>query len=270
MLQLDGAADRPFTPTLTYTLNHHDQVSSRRLRRIRGGGPCHGPRLRHLPLPVECELCGRLQGGCPLRHHQGKQHCPVLLPVTPFLTPICPHQATEGTTYIDPSFSSHYTGATKAGFIRGGYHFAHPSSSTSTATAQADYFIAHGGGWSGDGITLPGMLDLESESAGECWGLSASAMVAWIKAFSDRYHSREGVYPMLYTNPSWWKDCTGNSNAFVKTNPLVLAHYSSTVGTIPGGWPYQTIWQNSDSYAYGGDSDIFNGSLDRLQALARG
>ncbi|KAI0441802.1 glycoside hydrolase superfamily [Xylaria telfairii] len=34
-------------------------------------------------------------------------------------------KATEGTTYIDPSFSSHYTGATNAGLIRGGYHFAH-------------------------------------------------------------------------------------------------------------------------------------------------
>ena len=177
-------------------------------------------------------------------------------------------QATEGTTYIDPSFSSHYTGATNAGFIRGGYHFAHPGATT--GAAQADYFIAHGGGWSADGITLPGMLDLESEgSSGECWGLSATAMVAWIKAFSDRYHSRMGVYPMLYTNPSWWKDCTGNSNAF-NTNPLVLAHYASSVGTIPGGWAYQTIWQNSDAYAYGGDSDIFNGSLDRLKALALG
>jgi GH25 family lysozyme M1 (1,4-beta-N-acetylmuramidase) len=177
-------------------------------------------------------------------------------------------KATEGTSYIDPSFSSHYTGATNAGLIRGGYHFAHPGQTT--GAAQADYFIAHGGGWSGDGITLPGMLDLEAESSGQCWGLSTTAMVAWIKAFSDRYHSREGVYPMLYTNPSWWSACTGNSNAFVNTNPLVLAHYSSSVGTIPGGWSYQTIWQNSDSYAYGGDSDIFNGSLDRLKALARG
>ncbi|AEO63930.1 glycoside hydrolase family 25 protein [Thermothielavioides terrestris NRRL 8126] len=177
-------------------------------------------------------------------------------------------KATEGTSYIDPSFSSHYTGATKAGLIRGGYHFAHPGETT--GAAQADYFIAHGGGWTPDGITLPGMLDLESESNGECWGLSASAMVAWIRDFSDRYHERVGVYPMLYTNPSWWQTCTGNSNAFVNTNPLVLAHYSSSVGTIPGGWPYQTIWQNSDSYKYGGDSDIFNGSLDRLQALAKG
>jgi GH25 family lysozyme M1 (1,4-beta-N-acetylmuramidase) len=40
-------------------------------------------------------------------------------------------KATEGTTYKDPSFSSHYTGATNAGFIRGGYHFAHGDSSAS-------------------------------------------------------------------------------------------------------------------------------------------
>jgi len=177
-------------------------------------------------------------------------------------------QATEGTTYQDPSFSSHYTDATNAGLTRGGYHFARPSESS--GAAQADYFIAHGGGWSADGITLPGMLDLESESTDECWSLSRSSMVSWIKAFSDRYYSQTGRYPMLYTNPSWWKDCTGNSNAFVNTNPLVLAHYSSSVGTIPGGWPYQTIWQNSDSYTYGGDSDLFNGSIDNLRKLASG
>lgn len=188
----------------------------------------------------------------------------------PFLTPICPRQATEGTTYIDPEFSRHYVGATNAGLIRGGYHFAHPSASTAKATAQADFFIAHGGGWSGDGITLPGMLDLESGPTSQCWGLSASAMVAWIHAFSERYHSRVGRYPMLYTTTSWWKTCTGNSFAFANTHPLVLARWSSSVGPMPGGWRFQTIWQYSDRSPYGGDADTFNGSLDRLQALARG
>jgi GH25 family lysozyme M1 (1,4-beta-N-acetylmuramidase) len=178
-------------------------------------------------------------------------------------------QATEGTTYIDKTFSAHYTGATKAGLIRGGYHFAHPGANP--AAAEAEYFIKHGGGWSKDGITLPGMLDLEDESGhAHCWGLSHSAMVAWIKSFSDTYHSKTGRYPMLYTNPSWWSDCTGNSKAFVNTNPLVLARYASSPGTIPGGWPWQTIWQNSDSYKYGGDSDIFNGSLENLKKLATG
>lgn len=114
------------------------------------------------------------------------------------------------------------------------------------------------------------MLDLETESDGECWGLSAAEMVAWIQSFSNEYYSKTGRYPMLYTNPSWWTDCTGNSDAFASTNPLVLARYSTSVGTIPGGWGYQTIWQNSDSYEYGGDSDIFNGAQDRLVALATG
>ncbi len=85
-------------------------------------------------------------------------------------------QATEGTTYIDPRFSSHYTGATSAGLIRGGYHFAHPDSSS--GATQATFFLAHGGGWSNDGKTLPGMLDIEYNPNGAtCYGLSTSAMV---------------------------------------------------------------------------------------------
>jgi hypothetical protein len=75
---------------------------------------------------------------------------------------------------------------------------------------------------------------------------------------------------MLYTNPSWWSACTGNSKAFKDTCPLVLARYASTPGTIPGGWATQTIWQNNDKSPWGGDSDIFNGDLTRLKKLATG
>lgn len=178
-------------------------------------------------------------------------------------------KATEGTSYQNPSFSSQYTGATNAGFIRGGYHFAQPASST--GAAQATYFLAHGGGWSKDGITLPGMLDIEYNPSGAtCYGLSASAMVSWISSFVTTYHSKTGVYPMIYTTADWWTTCTGNSKAFNQLCPLVLARYSSAPGTIPGGWPYQTIWQNSDAYKYGGDSDVFNGSLDQLKKIALG
>ncbi|KAI2464507.1 glycoside hydrolase family 25 protein [Annulohypoxylon bovei var. microspora] len=173
-------------------------------------------------------------------------------------------KATEGTSYIDPSFSTHYTGATNAGLFRGGYHFAQPDSSS--GTAQANYFLAHGGDWSGDGMTLPGMLDLE----GDCAGLSTSAMVSWIQDFSITYYDKTGRYPLLYTNPSWWTSCTAGSSAFVDTNPLVLARYSSSAGTPPGGWPYYTIWQFNDAYQYGGDSDTFNGELSALQKLASG
>ncbi|KAL8725488.1 MAG: hypothetical protein Q9181_006401 [Wetmoreana brouardii] len=179
-------------------------------------------------------------------------------------------KATEGTTYIDSSFSSHYNGATSAGLIRGGYHFAHPDSSS--GATQANYFLAHGGGWSGDGITLPGMLDIEYNPSGAtCYGLSKTAMVSWIQDFVNIYHSKTTRYPLIYTTNDWWTTCTGNSAAFHTTCPLVLARYSSSgPGTIPGGWPYQTIWQNADSYTYGGDSDIFNGGITGLKKLATG
>ncbi|OBT51278.1 hypothetical protein VE04_07260 [Pseudogymnoascus sp. 24MN13] len=178
-------------------------------------------------------------------------------------------KATEGTTFISSTFSSQYTGATNAGFIRGGYHFAHPGSST--GAAQATYFLAHGGGWSKDGITLPGMLDIEYNPSGAtCDGLSTGSMVAWIHDFVNTYHTKTGVYPMIYTTTDFWTQCTGNSAAFASTCPLVLARYASSPGTMPAGWTYQTIWQNSDAYAYGGDSDVFNGSLDQLKKIALG
>ncbi len=75
---------------------------------------------------------------------------------------------------------------------------------------------------------------------------------------------------MLYASPSWWTKCTGDSTAFNSTNPLVLAHLGNSVGSIPGGWASQTIWQNSDEYMYGGDSDVFNGSLNDLKKFATG
>ncbi|KAL9008051.1 MAG: hypothetical protein Q9173_006787 [Seirophora scorigena] len=181
-------------------------------------------------------------------------------------------KATEGTTYIDPSFSSHYTSATSAGLIRGGYHFARPSSST--GAAQATFFLAHGGGWSGDGITLPGMLDMEynpSSTSQPCYGLSQAGMVAWIRDFVNTYQGRTGRWPMIYTSNSWWVTCTGNSGAFSGTCPLVLARYNTAgPGTVPGGWGYQTIWQKDANYAYGGDSDVFNGGVAGLQKLASG
>ena len=58
-------------------------------------------------------------------------------------------KATENTNYISPAFSGQYTDATNAGLIRGGYHFANPG--LTSGAAQADYFVANGGGW----VSLP-------------------------------------------------------------------------------------------------------------------
>ncbi|KAH6879879.1 putative N,O-diacetyl muramidase [Thelonectria olida] len=176
-------------------------------------------------------------------------------------------KATEGTTFLDPAFTVHYQAGKAAGLICGSYHFARPASST--GSAQAKYFISNGGRWSKDGSTLPGMVDLEFNPSGDsCYGLSTTSMVAWISDFVNTYQASEGRYPLLYTSTSWWNRCTGSSEAFGATCPLVVARYSSSVGALPAGWLTYTIWQNSGSYIYGGDSDLFNGSEAQLQSLA--
>ena len=54
---------------------------------------------------------------------------------------------------------------------------------------------------------------------------------------------------------------------FSATNPLWIARYNTTPGTLPAGWAYYTFWQYTDSPV---DQDYFNGDLTRLRALALG
>ncbi|MBA2809140.1 peptidoglycan-binding protein [Streptomyces sp. KM273126] len=178
-------------------------------------------------------------------------------------------KATEGTTYKNPNYSQQYNGAYNVGLIRGAYHFALPSNSS--GTTQADYFVNNGGGWTGDGKTLPPALDIEYNPYGAtCYGMSQSAMVSWIREFSNRVQARTGRYPTIYTTTDWWSACTGNNSSFGATNPLWIARYASSPGTLPAGWSAQTIWQYSDSGTFPGDQNTFNGTLADLQAFAKG
>jgi GH25 family lysozyme M1 (1,4-beta-N-acetylmuramidase) len=178
-------------------------------------------------------------------------------------------KATEGTYYRNPYFSQQYTGAYNHGIIHGAYHFATPD--TSGGAAQADYFVAHGGGWSSDGRTFPGMLDIEwNPYGGMCYGKSQTAMTAWILAFSNEYHRKTTRWPLIYTANAWWATCVGRTGDFSSTNPLVLACYCSSPGTFPYNWPWQTIWQWADHGVFPGDQDRFNGDMTRVRALAQG
>ncbi|MCO5972048.1 lysozyme [Actinoallomurus soli] len=177
-------------------------------------------------------------------------------------------KATEGTSYQNPYFSQQYTGSYNVGLIRGAYHFATPN--TSSGAAQADYFAAHGGGWSRDNQTLPGALDIEYNPYGAtCYGLSQSSMKSWIHSFINEYHTKTGRWAVIYTTLDWWTQCTGNNDATFATNsPLWIARYSSSAGTLPYGWSFYTFWQYADSGTFPGDQDTFNGDSTRLLALA--
>jgi GH25 family lysozyme M1 (1,4-beta-N-acetylmuramidase) len=177
-------------------------------------------------------------------------------------------KTTEGTYYTSPSFGQQYNGSYQAGLIRGAYHFAIPNNST--GAAQADYFVADGGGWSADGRTLPGMLDLEYNPYGtECYGLNTGQMVTWVASFDSEYHLLTGRWPDIYTSSDWWSTCTGNSAAFSQES-LSIASWSSNPPALPRSWTTHTFWQWADSGSFPGDQEWFDGDRPALVDFALG
>ncbi|MBL1086377.1 lysozyme [Streptomyces actinomycinicus] len=181
-------------------------------------------------------------------------------------------KATESTDYRNPYFSEQYADARKARLFRGAYHFALPD--RSGGARQAAYFLRHGGDRRADGWTLPPALDIEYNPYSDehrCYGLSRSRMVRWIRSFSDEIKRETGRRPVIYTTSQWWKQCTGDSRAFSSSHALWIArHGTSRPGSLPGGWRYWTFWQYRTEGALPGDQNLFNGSVGRLRALARG
>jgi GH25 family lysozyme M1 (1,4-beta-N-acetylmuramidase) len=178
-------------------------------------------------------------------------------------------KATEGLHVSNARFAAQYDGAYAAGLIRGAYHFARPN--LSSGAAQASYFAAHGGGWSADGRTLPGALDVEPNPHGaRCYGLSPGAMVAWISEFASTYHALTSRWPVIYTSRNWWNACTGGYTGFANQDPLWVARYAAAPGQLPAGWNSYTFWQHAPGGPVTGDQDVFNGSSTRLRNLATG
>ncbi|GAA4675022.1 GH25 family lysozyme [Frondihabitans cladoniiphilus] len=202
-------------------------------------------------------------------------------------------KATEGVTYTNARLVEQYTGAARAGLVRGAFHFAKPN--VSTGQAQAEFFVAAmaslGGARVDGATTLPALLDLEydpytaSDGTDKCWGLTPDQMVTWIASFSDTIVAFTGRLPVLYTTTNWWMRCTADSTAF-SSNPLYLARYvtdaRSGPGALPAAWKHYTIWQYTNvgsRYALvtdgspgdtaASDEDVFRGSVAELRALAR-
>ncbi|MFF7794644.1 GH25 family lysozyme [Streptomyces sp. NPDC007991] len=219
------------------------------------------------PAPVAPRLAASAVRGLDVSSHQQNVNWPSVAAAGAAFAYV---KATEGTSYKNPQFDQQYNGSASAGLLRGAYHFALPD--RSGGSAQADIFLANGGGWSKDGKTLPGALDIEYNpySGGTCYGLSQTAMTNWISSFVERYKSRTGRYPAIYSTTSWWSQCTGNSAAFGAKSPLWIANYNGTPLPLPKGWSSYTIWQTADRGPFPGDQNVFNGSLADLRKFAEG
>lgn len=174
-------------------------------------------------------------------------------------------KATEGRSYRSPAFDHQYLGAGAAGLVRGGYHFARPDSGG--PEEQVDFFLNNGGGWTPDGRTLPGMIDLEGyHGLPRDYGLGRQDIREWISTFLIRYRDAVGRRPVVYTNAYWWNEVVGD---WTPTNtPLFLAAYRSDPPTLlPGRWWAWELWQYSDSGPFAGDSATWHGSEDQFTAF---
>lgn len=181
-------------------------------------------------------------------------------------------KASEGSWPMNEYFNQQYNGAANTGFIRGAYHFARPD--RSSGAEQARVFLASGGGWSADGITLPPALDLESQPSAygydPCYNRTPAQLVAWTREFVNTIYAATGKAPMIYTGYYFWQDCMGNSTAFKDANPIWLAAYNTGGPLIPGGWATYSMWQYWDGVGsvFPGDQNVFNGTYAQLKALA--
>lgn len=213
---------------------------------------------------TQATVAGLVQG-IDVSSYQGKIKWSKVAPKVSFVYA----KASEGTYYVNPDFGKQYGDAREYGVIRGAYHFGIPSNSS--GQAQADYFIAHGGGWWARDMTLPGALDIEYNPYGkECYGLTKAQMVTWITDFVAEYAYKERVYPVIYSTTQWWRKCTGNTARFAAFDRLWIANYSAgDGGTLPSGWKFWTFWQYADSGQVPGDQDVFDAAMSRLRFIAR-
>ena len=171
-------------------------------------------------------------------------------------------KAPDGLTYVDPFYSQNRAGARANGVYLGGYSFGRPDRGDPRGQAN---LLVNTSGYAADGLSLPPMLDIEwpSGSTPACYGLSVPAMSGWIRAFVDQVLVRTGRAAVIYTATSWWNQCTGGDASF-GANPLFIARWASTPGTLPPGWPSYTFWQYDDKGSLPGDPDVFNGTQSDL------
>jgi GH25 family lysozyme M1 (1,4-beta-N-acetylmuramidase) len=173
-------------------------------------------------------------------------------------------KATEGDYYRNPYALTDLAAAKAAGLSTIAYAFAIPNGNGSNASpvTQANYLLNYLG--TGD-ASVPVVLDIEYNPYGaECYGLSRSAMVAWIAAFDGEVQARTGRLPIIYTPAAWWHKCTGGSAAFGQTPMWVAGNTTAGSPALAAGWPNWAIWQYTSAGTVTGIDAAGTTDLDQL------
>jgi len=191
-------------------------------------------------------------------------------------------KASEGDYFRDSIYQPDTRAITAAGLYVMPYVFANPYQGDAarkiagkgTGTGQAVYAWDNEIGaarttpaYDASSLMLPVVLDIEADpyaggsiepNANQCYGLSRSAMVTWIRQFLTEMQALSRKTPIIYTAPDFWAACTGNYAGFGSTYPLWIADYGISSPPALPGWSSPTFWQYSSTGTVGG----INGPVD--------
>ncbi len=170
-------------------------------------------------------------------------------------------KATEGRSWVDPTYAANVSGATANGIAVGAYHFATPSAQSGDAVEEADHFVQIARNSAGDVVPA---LDIEGTG-----GLTIAGLQSWVQEWLAEVQRKIGVRPMIYSSPGFWRYAMGDTQWFADNGYAILwvAHWGVHRPTVPAndwggrGWTY---WQWTDCWHVNGisgcvDGDRFNG-----------
>lgn len=154
-------------------------------------------------------------------------------------------KATEGVSYVDPTFIQNAKGAIAVGLPVGAYHFAHPQNDP---IAEAKNFVSQ---LEKIKYSLLPVIDLETAPA----GMTEAQLVQWARKFVNYVKSERNCDVMLYTG-IWF---INKYNGLTGLEDLLLwaAIYKNSCPDA-GGWKRWTIWQFTES----GKVDGIAGNVD--------
>ena len=167
-------------------------------------------------------------------------------------------KASEGETITDTHFCKNWAAIKDANIKRGAYHFFRPTTSVLT---QAQNFIDNVVLEDGD---LPPVLDVEVLD-----GVPTEDLVKRIQTWLDIIELHFQIRPIIYTNQKFFNEHLAKN---FKDYPLWVARYNNFFQPRPRNKKDWLFWQygnkgNVDGIEGNVDLNVFNGSLDELNAL---
>jgi lysozyme len=154
-------------------------------------------------------------------------------------------KVTEGTRFRDPDYRQLRKAAQLAGFLVGGYHFAHGLASP---REEADFFLEHLGARPAAPHGLVPCLDLEYQTPGP-----SARLGRWAIEWLHQVRAGTGMHPILYGSPYYLQECEfphppaalwlaaygrddGKEHPYMIPHPwkAIAAHQYADSATVPG------------------------------------